>query len=310
MMRLGFPVRVLGSPNLPAYDARSWPAGPDFSVGLAYLHDILRYLRVHDLHMYRMHSRLVPNLDSLTMVARALSDSGAQLAALERLARDAQIRLSFHAPANIVLNAANEAQADEAAVRLASYAAFLNAMELGPEAVVVLHVGGVYDHKEASLSRFCRRFDALPGAVRSRLALEQDDRRFGYADVRRIHERCGVPLVLDTLHHQVLNPESIPLREALEASLATWPQGVTPKVHFSSPRTEMHPAQGAMRARPPRWTEHSDLVNPFEFVAFLDQAQGLTPFDIMLEARARDLAVLQLRQDMVRFAPLWSATLI
>ena len=309
-MRLGFPVRVLGSPNLPAYDARSWPAGPDFSVGLAYLHDIMRYLQARDLHMYRMHSRLAPNLDALTTVARALSDSGAQLAALGRLAREAQIRLSFHAPASVVLNASNEAQADEAALGLSSYAAFLDAMELGPEAVVVLHVGGVYDHKEASLSRFCRRFELLPGAVRSRLALEQDDRRFGHADVRHIHERCGVPLVLDTLHHQVFNPEGIPLCDALDASLATWPEGVTPKVHVSSPRTEMHPARGARRARPPRWTEHSDLVNPFEFIALLDLAQGLAPFDVMLEARARDLAVLQLRQDMARFAPRWSATLI
>ena len=309
-MRLGFPVRVLGSPNLPAYDARSWSAGPDFSVGLAYLHDILRYLQARDVHMYRMHARLAPNPTSLATVARVLSDGSAQLAALGRLAREAQIRLSFHAPANVVLNAANEAQADEAAIRLSSYAAFLDAMELGPEAVVVVHVGGVYDHKEASLSRFCRRFDALPGAVRSRLALEQDDRRFGHVDVHTIYERCGVPLVLDTLHHQVLNPKGVPLREALQASLAAWPQGVTPKVHFSSPRTEMHPARGAMRARPPRWTEHSDLVNPFEFVAFLDLVQGLPPFDIMLEARARDLAVLQLRRDIARFAPCWSATLI
>jgi UV DNA damage endonuclease len=309
-MRLGFPVRVFGWPDLMAYDARSWPALPDLSVSLAYLHDILRYLQAHKLHMYRMHSRLLPMSTSLVTVARALSDCGVQLAAMGRLAREAKVRLSFHAPASVVLNAANQAQADEAVIRLSSYAAFLDAMELGPEAVVVLHVGGVYDHKEASLSRFCRRFDALPGAVRSRLALEQDDRRFGYTDVRHIHERCGVPLVLDTLHHQVLNPEGVPLREALEVSLATWPQGVTPKVHVSSPRTEMHPAQSAMRARPPRWTEHSDLVNPFEFIAFLDLTQGLTPFDIMLEARARDLAVLQLRQDMARFAPHWSATLI
>jgi UV DNA damage endonuclease len=308
-MRLGFPVRVFGCPDLPAYDARSWPAVPDLGVGLAYLHDILRYLQAHDLHMYRLHSRLAPIPTSLTMVARALSDCGIQLAALGKLARDARVRLSFHAPASVVLNAANQAQADDAAARLASYAAFLDAMELGPEAVVVLHVGGVYDHKEASSSRFCRRFDALPGAVRSRLALEQDDRRFGHADVRHIHERCGVPLVFDTLHHQVFNPEGVPPGEALAASLATWPAGVIPKVHFSSPRTEMHPARGAMRARPPRWTEHSDLANPFEFVAFLDLAQGLAPFDIMLEARARDLAVLQLRRDMARFAPRWSAIL-
>ena len=250
-----------------------------------------------------------PELGMRLLKSMLLSASARLKHALGRLAAGAPVRLSFHAPASLVLNAANPAQADEAAARLSAYAAFLDAMELGPEAVVVLHVGGVYDDKEASRSRFCRRVEGLPRSVRAGLAVEQDDRRFSHADVHAIHARCGVPLVCDALHHQVLNPEGVALREALEVSLATWPQGVTPKAHFASPRTEMHPARGALRARPPRWTEHSDLVNPFAFLAFLELAQDLAPLDIMIEARARDLAVLQLRQDVARFAPQWSALL-
>jgi UV DNA damage endonuclease len=53
----------------------------------------------------------------------------------------------------------------------------------------------------------------------------------------------------------------------------------------------------------PRLGQHSDYVNPFEFVALLAEARGLPPFDIMLEAKAADLALLRLREDLGRFAP-------
>jgi len=134
------------------------------------------------------------------------------------------------------------------------------------------------------------------------LVLENDDRRFSHTDVRCIHEACGIPLVFDNLHHRILNPEGVPMREALAYSLGTWPTEVTPKVHFCSARTE---ARGLAtgRLQVPRWTEHSDFCNPFEFIEFLALAEGLPPFDVMLEAKARDVAVLKLREDLARFAP-------
>ena len=72
-----------------------------------------------------------------------------------------------------------------------------------------------------------------------------------------------------------------------------------------SPRTELRPTAAGARVKMPTWTEHSDLVNPFAFIAFLRQTAGLRPFDVMLEAKARDLAVLKLRADLQRFAPEW-----
>ena len=94
------------------------------------------------------------------------------------------------------------------------------------------------------------------------------------------------------------------MREALEYALGTWPAGVTPKIHFSSPRTEMR--QEGARIKLPTWTEHSDFVNPFEFIAFMREMAGLPPLDIMLESKARDLALLKLREDLQRFAPDWA----
>ena len=60
-MRLGFSIRVYGCPDLPSHDARPGHQAPHLSVSLAYLRDILLYLQANDIHMYRMHSQLLPS---------------------------------------------------------------------------------------------------------------------------------------------------------------------------------------------------------------------------------------------------------
>jgi UV DNA damage endonuclease len=120
-------------------------------------------------------------------------------------------------------------------------------------------------------------------------------------------QNTGAPIVFDALHHQLNNPARLPAGEALALALATWPHGVRPKIHFSTQRTEAHlmPAgrgQGR-RVLAPRHGQHADFINPHEFAALLDAARSLPPFDIMLEAKAADLALLRLREDLRRFAP-------
>jgi UV DNA damage endonuclease len=85
---------------------------------------------------------------------------------------------------------------------------------------------------------------------------------------------------------------------------------VRPKAHFSSPRTELRELrrkpQGGGRAVTaliaPVWTGHADFVQPFEFITFMRQAAGFY-FDVMLEAKSKDLALVRLRADLLRYAP-------
>jgi UV DNA damage endonuclease len=303
--RLGFSVRVFGLPGVPSHDVRRPLGGAHLSVSLVYLRDILQHLRDHHIHMYRMHAELAtPHASAeLADVQTQLDECVRELAALGAFAQTYDVRLSFHPYSAVVLNTPNEDQLARSLACLQMQAALLDAMHLGPEAVMVLHVGGVYDDLLTSRERWVRRYETLPGAVRRRLVLENDDHRFSYADIRAIHDACGVPLVLDSLHHLVHNPQGVPMREALQGALATWPAQVTPKIHLSTPRTEMGASENPARIKAPSWTEHSDFVNPFEFIAFMRLAEGLRPFDVMLEAKARDLALIKLREDLCRFAP-------
>lgn len=314
-MRLGFAVKPLGRPELKSHDSRRWQNNPHLSVSLAYLRDILGYLSQAAIGMYRLSSDLAPYVThpELPQFHGQIQACTAELAEVGRLARATEIRLSFHPGQHVVLNAGDPALAGRSAAEVTALALMLDGMGLGPEAVVVTHVGGVYEDGAAARERFVQAFHRLPPAARCRLALENDDTRFGVADLLWVHERTGIPLVFDYLHHRLHNPDGRSVRAALAACLATWPAGVRPKVHFSSPRTEWrveeNPAAPSPRLRQSRWMHHSDYVNPFEFIDFVRSAAGLPPFDVMLEARGRDLALLQLRQDLARYAPDLAAAL-
>jgi UV DNA damage endonuclease len=95
--------------------------------------------------------------------------------------------------------------------------------------------------------------------------------------------------------------------DALALALATWPPHQTPKVHVSSPRTALRRTvrSGVPRLQSPLPNQHSDFVHPFQFIDLMRAARGanLRAFDVMLEAKAGDLALLRLREQVNRFAP-------
>ena len=99
----------------------------------------------------------------------------------------------------------------------------------------------------------------------------------------------------------LLQPSAAPL------ALTTWPAGEQPKIHVSSPRTAVRQIvrNGQSYWQPPLPNQHSDFIDPFAFIDLVRGARimGLRPFDIMLEAKAKDLALLRLREQITTFAP-------
>ena len=311
-MRLGFPVKVMGRPDLKSNDARRWSSNPHLKTSLEYVDRIFDYLDGHDIRMYRMSSDLAPYAThpDMPQFHTMVRDSAADLRALGDKARRLDIRLSFHPSQFVVLNSPDPALVEKSIWDLSSQAEMLDLMELGPEAVLVIHVGGAYGDRRTSAARWVETWAILPEHVRRRLVLEHDDLRFSAADVLWIHEQTGVRLIFDYQHFWCFNPEGLAMLDALRAILRTWPDGVRPKIHFSSPRTELRQVKRTDRKTrksttvnvAPVWTGHADFCNPFEFMTFMRAAEGLE-FDVMLEAKAKDLALIRLRPDMLRYAP-------
>jgi len=274
-----------------------------------YLRDVIRYLSDSKIRMYRVSSDIAPYATHPGMLqfGSQIQECARELAQVGQMAREDGIRLSFHAAQHVLLNSPSPDLAAHSIADLTSQATILDVMGLGREAVVVTHLGGIYGDRKASRQRFVQEFRTLPEVARRRLALENDDTRFGVSDTVWVHEQTGIPLVFDNLHHRLNNPCDWSTREALTACLSTWPPDVRPKIHYSTPRSDwlvsQKPGADQPEVRHTRWSYHSDYVNPFEFIDFLRLAQGLPKFDVMLEVRAKDLALLQLRQDLARYAP-------
>jgi UV DNA damage endonuclease len=306
--RLGVAVKLLGAP-LRSHDSRRWQNQPHLSVSLAYVRDIFEYLHSQDIHFYRLSSHLAPYAThpDLSHFHRQIEECQTELAAVGDMARLYDIRLSLHPAQYVRLNSPEPYRVKRAQAELEHASNLLDALGADDNAVIVIHVGGGYGDPLAARERFVVAHDGLPTHVRRRLALENDDRIFSIQDAVWIHRRTGIRLVLDVLHHRCLDPACVPLADALAVALATWPPHQKPKIHFSSPRTELRRLfrNGEWRVQMPLPNQHSDFVHPFEFIDLLHSAreERLRPFDIMLEAKAKDLALLRLRQLVDRYAP-------
>ncbi|HSH83194.1 MAG TPA: hypothetical protein VLA19_32070 [Herpetosiphonaceae bacterium] len=312
-MRLGFSVRVLGRPGLRAYDSRRAAHFPHLSVSLAHLRDIFAYLQSVGITMYRMAPDLAPYATHPDWPAlhNQVDECRDELAELGEIARIAGLRLSFHAPSHVALASADPLVVEHSITLLHLLADLLDAMQQPREAVIVVHIGSMAGGVWQALDRWVRAWETLPARVSRRLVLEHDANALAMTDALRIHAATGVPLIFDYLHFMLNNPIGQSLTEGLGAALATWPVDVRPKVHFASPRTELRArhrrdeetGQRRWFLSPPLPGHHADFLNPWEFANFVRHGAGMRDFDVLLEAKAGDLALLRLREDLQHYIP-------
>ena len=305
--RLGFACVVLGRAGLKAHDARRWQNEPHLRVSIGYLHAIFDYLDAVDIRLYRLSSGVAPYIThpDLPQFWNQIEECREELAELGVKARRYGLRLSSHPGQYSLLNAQDEQVYQDSLRDFDYHVALLDALGMPDDNKVITHVGGVYGDKEGSRERFAARYPQLPERVRARLVLENDETHYSLPDVLWIQRRTGVPICWDWLHHAVNNPEEIPADEATRLALATWPEGETPKIHYSSQRRaprmvarkNRKTGERVMVEAPAAVGQHADDIDAGEFAAYLASIQGL-PFDIMLEAKNKDLALRKLRADL------------
>jgi UV DNA damage endonuclease len=142
-----------------------------------------------------------------------------------------------------------------------------------------IHCNGVYGDKQSAMDRFCKNFERLPMSVQSRLTVENDDKASMYSvkDLMYLYERIGIPIVFDYHHHKFCTG-GLSEQEALELAISTWPDDITPVVHYSESRSE---EQLDESIKP---QAHSDLIKE------LPNTYG-NDVDIMVEAKHKELAI-------------------
>ena len=152
---------------------------------------------------------------------------------------------------------------------------------------MVLHMGGVFGDKEATLARFRENYARLPAGVKKRLVLENDDVSWTVHDLLPICEELNIPLVLDfhhnnILHSPVVREGTLDIVRYFDAIRATWTRkGITQKMHYSEPT----PAAITGRQR----RKHSPRVATLPPCA--------PDMDLMIEAKDKEQAVFELMRN-------------
>ncbi len=235
---------------------------------------ILGWMEHSGLRMFRIGSSFVPfashenmRWDWKKLCASRLRQIGGKYAALG-------FRFSMHPGQYNVLNSPNPEVAKRCIAELDYSCMVLDLMGLDASSKVIIHAGGVYGDREASLKRIVTQIGKLKPAIRKRLVLENDDRHYTFEEVLHVSLETGIPALFDLLHH-VLNPCDN-IKNLLQKSRAIW--GIIPEVHISSQKTGARP--GA----------HGLFINDADLSHLLD----LLPFeaDLMVEAKGKEKAAI------------------
>ncbi|KAI0883121.1 UV-endonuclease UvdE [Annulohypoxylon maeteangense] len=125
------------------------------------------------------------------------------------------------------------------------------------DAIMILHMGGVFGDKGATLDRFRKNYAGLSPGVKARLVLENDDVSWTVHDLLPICEELNIPLVLDYHHHNILFDKD-KIREGTKDIVelyprikATWDRkGITQKMHYSEPCSEAITPRQRRKHRP------------------------------------------------------------
>lgn len=234
--------------------------------------------------LYRISSVVIPYASHEVNTIHWWDDYKDRIMGIGKIIKDSGMRVSMHPGQYVNINSPDKGVVDFSVKELEYHAKFMDLLGLGGEHRIILHIGGTYGDKKASIKRFIDVYGMLSENIKSRLTIENDDKTYNVWDVLEVSGKIGVPVIFDLLHHQVNHAglaEDKDIKVILEKCFSTWNKnnGV-PKIHFSTQRADA------------RYGVHADSIDInllmqvyFEFINY--------NFDIMLETKDKEMSVLR-----------------
>ena len=248
---------------------------------------IVKWNNENGFKFFRITSNLFPwsseyklsDMPDYEEICNILSDVG-------KYVKENEMRITCHPGPFNVLTSPHEHVVDNCIVDLSIHGEVFDLMGLSrtPFNKINIHIGGVYGDKISAMERFCTNFERLPESVKSRLTVENDDKATMY-NVQDLYDGVykviGIPIVFDYHHHR-FNTGDLSEQQALELAISTWGD-IVPVVHYSESRSI---EQKDDKIRPQAHSDYIiDYINTYE-----------NRVDIMVEAKAKELAVLKYKE--------------
>jgi len=238
---------------------------------------ILEWIRMNGINFFRLSSSIVPWGDHLDLTQlKDYKEIKSELKKAGDFAKFHNMRLTSHPGPFVVLTSPTEQVVLNAIADLELHGKIFDMMGLSktPFNKINIHCNGVYGDKKSAMDRFCKNFKRLSPSIRQRLTVENDDKATMYSvlDLMYIHEKIGIPIVFDYHHHKFCTG-GLTEEEAMKLAASTWPDGITPVVHYSEAKEGSKPQA------------HADYIKE------IPQTYGVD-VDIMVEAKAKELSIL------------------
>jgi UV DNA damage endonuclease len=255
-------------------------------------HDLIKILEWNisqGISMYRMSSDMFPwcseyeikDLPDFIEIQENLKKAG-------DLSMSNNLRLSFHPSPYCVIASQNSDVVEKSIKELRQHGEMMDLMGLPRNHFypINIHVNTSKPSKPESAERFCQQFRNLPDTVKSRLVIENDDKKSLFTPSELydyLYLNINIPITFDYLHYKCNPDEGISEETALRKCLSTWPSNIRPLTHYSDSRKLYEDANS-------KELSHSDWIyNKIE-------TYGLE-FSIELEVKMKDLALLRYIKD-------------
>jgi UV DNA damage endonuclease len=284
-MRIGYPCinRGIGCQGDKTFRLKSYSEErltETVANNLACLWEMLRFNVKHNILFFRITSDLVPFASHPVCKFNWQRYFKKEFRSIGDYAKAHNIRISVHPDQFTLINSKDPGVLKRSIKELVYHCEVLDLMVLDSSAKIQIHVGGVYGEKAGSKKRFVSRFGWLDGALRDRLAIENDDRNYTIGDCIEINGETGIPVIFDLFHHE-LNSSGESVKQAFGVFGKTWRKrdGI-PIVDYSSQESGK------------RKGKHAETINLEHFREFLKESK---PFDcdIMLEIKDKEKSALK-----------------
>jgi len=260
--------------------------GIKYASELAYLNlcdllEILKYNVRKNIYVYRLSSDLFPWMSEYQLQDLPnIKSIKSKLIEIGNFIKKYDIRTGAHPGPFNVLASENQSVVTKTIFELNQHAELMDLMGLDKSHYypINIHINTTKPTRELAAARFVENFKLLSDSCKARLTVENDDSPNQYS-VKILHDlvhvQTGIPIVFDQ-HHFNYGQQDQTMEDALKLAHSTWT--VKPLTHMSSSKT-LEDSKGVA-------TAHADYI--YEKI----QTFGLD-FDIEIEAKAKDLAVLK-----------------
>jgi UV DNA damage endonuclease len=249
-----------------------------YEINLTRFGNAIDYCLKEGIKLYRLISGAFPFSDE--KIGRGILDSMRdELAEQGKRAMQNGLRVVMHPDQFVVLNSESEQVVKNSIKILEMHAHTLDLFGLPQTAWTALEIHG---GKGGRSEQLVRAIEGLDDNIRSRLALENDERIYSAAEIHSICKEAGVPMVFDAHHHIVYEDlesyDDPSVEKYFEAAAGTWPDRSWQMVHISN---------GKEFFRDPR---HHDLIS------VMPRCCRKAPW-IEVEAKSKEFAIQKIRLE-------------